>query len=135
MKVVHKENGEVEVSKIDDDGHYRVTAVYKHPLEALIEECKLWAGFVCPRRTRFNLFPKQMQLETNISSSQITRVIRGASMGSGNQYKIAEIWLFRLHIWSGMPVENLFELAGIPMSAQPHRPLHSIQRAGISQDD
>ena len=90
---------------------------YPTAVEALISECKLAAKFVSVdaknKHPGGGLLPKQMQIETQIPLSSVSRVKNGKE-------KMPNHWLIKLHIWSGLPLKDLEALAGIESEIQPH---------------
>lgn len=101
MKIIHKEK-EVLVEAIH--GAFRT---YASPLDAVIGECKVQLGI--SYRGGLSLTHR---LDLRMDSAQLSRVRSGEKMPNH--------WLLRFHVWSGLPLSLIEELANMESDIQPH---------------
>jgi len=109
MQVVHNEHYVV----VHKDGR---TREYDTAIEALISECKLYAGYTdraVGRGIRGGLLPKEMEASLGITKSHVSKVKHDIR-------EMPNIWLIKLHVWSGMPLRDIEALAGVESDVQPY---------------
>jgi len=86
---------------------------YQTHIEALLEEIQLFLNYKVKHR---GTVPLTMAVAAKINAEQVARIKRG-------RIKIPQDWLLRLHVWSGMPLQDIEQLAGTVSDVQPHRSL------------
>ncbi len=90
---------------------HRSTRIYKSPIDALIEEAKLFVGYVPPRGVRTGVLPTSLADDMAINHTVVSAIRRHAS-------KTPQEWLLKIHVWSGMPLDVVEQLADV--KAQVH---------------
>lgn len=115
MQVTHEKDGSVEVSPFQ--GLWRT---YQSPLEALLGEAKLKLGLSHKTR-KGSLLDSQSRKELGIDCATLSKVRYG-------KLKLPQIWLLRIHVWSGLPLKDVEALANMESDVQPHHSLRKEQK-------